>query len=486
MLGPHPVGVRPDWVTIRLTDRLVLSHCPKLNVARLRSRDGAEFHLLGLAVLADVAGASVAEVFSSKDSSEIEGWTGFWAGKWALISSSTCWQDASGCLGVYYRHAGDDVWISSSPALLSDHLPDTAPLPRIPWRVTHGKGMDWIPAPLTTREGIYKALPLRTVDPQTGAMRSVRFAAANKRAETGEQALASATRTIVANWAQSGFRERYVSLTAGLDTRTVLAAASAAHIDVRTCTTRTPSTARCDLALPPRLAACVGLSHQFFGPAGATQHEVESRSAAIAEHMDGATFHPMSTLFAMGADDFMHRHDRTIAGGNMYELGRCFFWDRFSRAGLGDTLPTADQLLAAFFPLPPEPLPFWREATRLWINSLLDPVPLDIDWRDRFYLDQRLGAWLSGIHRITDILDGAFFYPANCLWVFDLLLQHSIQERKEGCVQMRMIRDLAPGLSKFPVNPPRLSVRLKNAIRALLGAERARKLKAYARQLKRR
>ena len=147
VLGSMPITVRPDWVSIHLEARLVLSHCPKLRATRLQSLDGAEFYLLGLAILAEKAMTTIAETFPLKDASDIEDWTGFWAGKWALVSVNYCWQDASGCLGLYYRQVGGDFWISSSPVLLSDYLPHTPPTARIPWQVTHEKGMDWIPSP---------------------------------------------------------------------------------------------------------------------------------------------------------------------------------------------------------------------------------------------------------------------------------------------------------------------------------------------------
>lgn len=205
VLGPVPVTVRPDWVSIRLADRLHISCCPKLKIARLQSLDEAEYYVLGLAIPADKPMTSLSQSFETKNASEIEDWTGFWSGKWALISGGCCWQDASGCLGFYYRHAGGAVWISSSPALLSDYLPNTAASPRISWQVTHAKGMDWIPAPFTTRENIYKLLPGRTINPRTGVLGSVQFAEPNNSADADVQILVSTLQTILANWGRRTF-----------------------------------------------------------------------------------------------------------------------------------------------------------------------------------------------------------------------------------------------------------------------------------------
>src|SRR5262249_46510133 len=123
VLGHLPVRVRPEWESRQLTDRLFLSFCPKLRITRLQSSDGKVYYLLGLAVRADIPGCSIEEAFASRHSSEIEEWTGFWAGKWALISAERCWQDAAGLLGICYREAVGNVWISSSSAILGGYLP---------------------------------------------------------------------------------------------------------------------------------------------------------------------------------------------------------------------------------------------------------------------------------------------------------------------------------------------------------------------------
>src|SRR5690348_18487798 len=102
VLGPAPFRLRPDWVSTRISERLVLSHCPKLAVEKVQSADGVDYWLLGLAVPADVAGATVPERFSAIHSTAIEEWTGFWAGRWLLISANGLLKDGSGGLVVNY------------------------------------------------------------------------------------------------------------------------------------------------------------------------------------------------------------------------------------------------------------------------------------------------------------------------------------------------------------------------------------------------
>ena len=474
VLGPLPVRVRPEWESLQLADQLVLSLCPKLRAARLRSKDGKDYYLLGLAVLADVPGSSIERTFLSKHSSEIEEWTGFWAGKWVLISAERCWQDAAGMLGLYHRRTSAGVWISSSPAILGGYLPNVAPAARLPWKIAHEKGMDWIPAPLTTRENVFKLFALRSIDPQTGAIRPVRFTAAESSSTKDIRVLASTLKTLMGNWGQLDFRERAVGLTAGFDTRTVLAAATAANVSFEAFTDVYELIARADRELPPRLAARVGVVHRFENDSGIEINAVRARQAAIIAHMDRAIFHPTAAMCATGRADHMHDAGLTIAGGHGFEIGRCAQWARFFRAGLTARVPTPGDLLRSFFRARPKPLSLWTEAMAAWEQSLSDPVALDLDWRDRFYLEQRLGAWASTVQRTLDVLDGNFFYPANCLWVAHLMLQYSPKERRAGLAQRAAIRLLAPPLAELPYNPEPAAIRIRRTLAmACLVAKRA-------------
>jgi hypothetical protein len=486
VLGPAPVSIRPDWITVRIAEDLVLSHCPKLPVAPLRAADGGLYWLLGLAVPADER-ATIADLFPLKPSADIENWTSFWAGRWLLVSADWCLQDASGCLGTYYRKALGRVWISSSPALLGERLPDAPPAPCIPWRIANVRGIDWIPGPFTTREEVYKLLPQRTISPRDGAMRPVRSPALGLERRGGGRALATGIATVMANWAGGGFRQHFIGLTAGLDTRTVLAAACGARLDVRAFTAPYPTTQAPDLRLPPRLAAAAGIPHTLVRPAALDPATAEARWSAISEHMDGATYHPISQYLARCADSAMEDGASTFAAGNCFEIGRCIYWGKFARAGLGEAPPSAEQLLAVFMPRTnwrPDPLPWWQRAAEAWIASLSEPVPLALDWRDRFYLEQRLGSWHSNVARQPDLLDSARFYPANSLWMFRLLLQPSPEQREQGFAQREAIRILAPRLLRLPVNPRPLSERLRQGARSLLGPDNVQALKRLARLVK--
>lgn len=482
VLGPLPVLVRPDWRTIQIAKELVLSHCPKLRIEQLQSKDGVPHWLLGIAVRADEPMSTISDGFSLRDSAEIENWSGFWAGRWFVISAERCWQDVTGCFGIYHRRVDTGFWISNSPALLGDHLPGAPSAARLPWHIDDNKGIDWIPLPFSTREDIYRLLPLRTIGPQAGKIAPLHFAPQPVNAGEEIQTLISALKIIMTNWARAGFRERFVALTAGIDTRGILAAAVAAKIDFKAFTTRFPITLKRDLRLPPRIAARVQVSHTLRRLSAVDASEADAR--AIAEHMDGTGWHRSTMYIARHPYDLLKDRGQTVAHGNAFGgEGRCHYWAKLSILGR-ETPPTdPDHILDSFAyrsSWRPEPRALWRRAFQAWIDSLSDPLPLALDWRDRFYLEQRNGGWNSTTQAFWDMHDGTAFYPGNCLWVSHLFLLFSPEKRKQGFPQREAIRLLVPELLEFPINPKPISDRLRASVRDLLGPKIVHALKSLA------
>jgi hypothetical protein len=360
-------------------------------------------------------------------------------------------------------------------------LPGAPAAARLPWPIIDNKGIDWIPLPFSTREGIYKLLPLRTIGPQTGGTAPLRFAAPPLNAGEEMQAIVSALNTIMTNWAQAGFRERFMALTAGIDTRSVLAAAVAAKIDVEAFTTCFPITMKRDLRLPPRIAARVRVPHTLRRLRAVDASEADARIAAIAEHMDGTHWHRSTMYMARHAYDLLKDDGQTVAHGNVFGgEGRCFYWTKLSNLR-GEAPPTnPDHILDSFTfrsSWRPEPRELWRRAFQAWIDSLPDPLPLALDWRDRFYLEQRCGGWNSITQAFWDTLDGTTFYPGNCLWMTHLFLRFSPEKRKQGFPQREAIRLLAPELLDIPINPKPSSIRLRETVRDLLGPKIVHALK---------
>jgi hypothetical protein len=283
------------------------------------------------------------------------------------------------------------------------------------------------------------------------------------------------------NWARCDFSRRLVGLTAGLDTRTLLAAARSARIDVDAVTDAFPFMKACDIALPPRLARAIGVRYRLRKFAPVEAGEIESREAVISEHLDGAVGHPSFWHRARYDHAGVDEPRSAMASGICFEVGRCFYWSKFANFGDRRAPSDADEILSAFTHRSswrPEPLELWRQALQSWIETLPQPVPIAMDWRDRFYLDQRLGSWSCRVQRGNDFVERAVFNPANSLWIFHLLLQFPPSERAAGVTQKDAIRILEPRLMNFPINPVPLRQRIARNARRFAGSSIGRTLRS--------
>src|SRR6185436_2393491 len=117
---------------------------------------------------------------------------------------------------------------------------------------------------------------------------------------------------------------------------------------------------------------------------------VRDRLRQIAEHTDGEAFDMPPLNAARGFHEFAQDPDTLVLLGTTFELGRCFYDKEIAKGGLPAELPSAEALLAVAFPVPPKPYDWWLRAVRTWIVGLSDLLPLRMEWRDRFYLEQRL------------------------------------------------------------------------------------------------
>ena len=119
-------------------------------------------------------------------------------------------------------------------------------------------------------------------------------------------------------------------------------------------------------------------------------------------------------------------NDALSLGGNVWEVGRCYYHEKFAPE------------------LPPDSSE-WSAWLRATPSELLD-------WRDRFYVEQRLAGWLSSIEQGIDLTGRERLHVANCADLFSLLLSLPEPTRRSGRHQLELVRMLAPELARFPVN----------------------------------
>ena len=153
VIGPRCVepsvsGIDYSWQTISLGPNLWLSHCPHLKVEACRDADGQPWWVLGLAISSWNVGDTPSAAIARTSTAEVPALYPYWAGRWVLISADQLHLDASGLLGCFYgRDADQQVWVSSSPALLANLVLSGTDRTIDPRSLVYEQGISWFPPP---------------------------------------------------------------------------------------------------------------------------------------------------------------------------------------------------------------------------------------------------------------------------------------------------------------------------------------------------
>jgi hypothetical protein len=432
LLGPEPREVRPDWLTRPVSDGLHLSHCPTLPVA-------ATPHGL-------VVGDAIATVSP-------DGGPDTWSGRWIVIDDGALRLDTGGLLGCFTRVTDAGQWVSSSLEILRRLDPElTRHEDRLErnWRI-----MDWYPPPHSAVEGIARLLPSQALDVLTGEVRRVDLPLPNAVADAEADAeadqaasiervrsrLVRAIRGASALAAQDGGRV-WIGLTGGRDSRVVLAAAAAAGIEAMTYTFIREQTSQGDRDLPPKLAASVGFQHVRI-PLDVVD---PARAAEFDEHTGGGFTGGPQLQYSTGGWDRVEASAVALEGG-CFEMARCYYYDRLPRDLGVSAAKAADAILERFPTQRPDGVRAWAE----W--AFADGTEAGLDWRDRFYLEQRVGGWLSSGLQGFDISGRRQVHIANERSVLADLLSFPQPQRRRSAHEAALVQQMAPDLAAFPYNP---------------------------------
>ncbi len=452
VLGPRAVEPRPGW-RARRVGALTLSHCPDLRIEPVADAEGAEWCLIGLVSQSDPGRPDPPEAIRRSATGAVRDLYQTWAGRWMLVGNGRVHLDAAGLLGCYYRLDGGECWASSSAVLLI--RPEEAGTVEIdPRPLVHRHGVEWYPPPRSRFGPIRRLLPSQVLDLARGAVeprpllppleRHGYARIVERLEERLVTALARLPRVAGAHDTRREDARTWVPLTSGLDSRLVLAIAARLGMAQGTYTHERPGLSIGDRLYPPRLARAAGLPHRLVRPgrfSARAEREYDEHTGRQSADVD-------RRYYARGHWRFLRPGDLILRGGG-FESGRCFYYHRLREAS-GGALPDPEDV-AAWLGEP-------RSSTavaglREWLaHAAADPIE-GLDWRDRFYLEQRLGGWLSALEQSLDLIDATRFYVANSAAVYGLLLSLDPERRRTGEHQRELIRRLAPRLLELPFNP---------------------------------
>jgi hypothetical protein len=481
ILGPAHVDGLPNWQTTSVSEDIKLTVHPGLRVTQLRDANRS-LTLLGCMLDPHNPGGSDEDVlrrllagFSSIR--DLIGLTASYGGRWLIVATygTGAWlfTDALGLRQAFYtsQRYGGGIWGGSQPGTIAEILRLTIDEEAREFVDSYTFRSDpeyrW-PATATPYKEVRHLLPNHFLDLKTGASHRywpdgpLTALRASDALDMLAERLPGLVEAAVARF------DLVLGLTAGWDSRLVLAASRAVKEKI-TCVTvrqRTMPEGATDIATAARLMARLGFGHQIIRAPVTTSAAFSyrfKRSVCFA--------HEHYAADAEAIFDFTHARKVALTGSGA-EIGRCSFrsqlplsrWRRVTARDLA-RLQRIDAL------------PFAVKHFEYWLNELGDTHGINV--LDLFEWEQGHGNWLAMTQLEFDSAWCDIFTPYNSREVLVTLL--SVDERYRRKPHYRLFRDLMlrlwPEVLSEPINPERRT-RLPGRVRRRLSVmfERYRSL----------
>ena len=433
----------PGWRSQELGASVVLSHDPDLKV-----RSEGETVVLGEALLGDSTG------------------------RFVTIAGGELRLDTAGLLAVYYAVTPDGVVATSSPALARRILAAERDTLELRWsgavRRPSGKLLNWFPSPASSSIGVNRLLPDQALNLSTGEV--TRVGRPFEPFDDVEEASRILADQIGEATAALPDGRLCISLTAGLDSRVILAGlvASGRPFDAVTQQIGDSAAAADDIRIARELASRYGARHTVMRPRRTRVELIERRAA----HTDGSYVDADDLLVPNGQYGFLQDGVVVVRGG-CFEIGRRQLHDivgdvEFDAAGAA--------VFAERFGCSRDTHPSAVEALERWAAWRADH-PNGLDPADSFFLDQRLGGWFASLEQNLDAYPGRSINPANSYTAFTALLgSRDPDVLRSGEIQKRAAERLCCGILETPLNPS-ASTRPHDRVRRVLARHASRTIR---------
>jgi hypothetical protein len=462
VISKETVALDQDWRSVLLSNEFHLSYH---NDLRVRSETVADRRFI-----------VIGDAFSCGHDGAQHDLSHGRSGRFAWIEWPYLYQDSSALLPIYYADAPSGPLITSSLALAAKLAGADVIRRAIKWGA-----MNWTPPPDSFVAGVRKLLrdqrlfiPSASVEFED---RAIRPAASFDEAKT----LLASDLTNASRSVGESSETVYLALTAGLDSRTLLSSLLAAGVKFQCVTQTFQGVNRSDIEVAAQISRYLGVPHHVIGPKPRNDELVRAwREHTFETYRDADDAH----LIPQDQYRFL-QPGATLVRGGCFELGRRFYASRLKDLTFENA--SGADLWARFESDPPDAqavasLDAWLAWRRTHPNGL--------DLVDAYYLDQRVGGWLSALEHGLDMLPGISVPLANSGRILSSLVTPGEADRRAGRLQREVIGLLEPNLLRFPVNPVSFGDRagrivrrtertLKQALKRLLPTRLVDRLRSY-------
>lgn len=463
LLGPEPSVHSGGWPTVRVAAEYHLTVHPDLNLTQIGA-DGISLTLIGFMLNPHDPEATDSDVLQevlkrlSTGQSHVDATIDL-GGRWVLVietpTSLDLITDAVGHRQVFYTQVGDGgpLWCASQPLALAE-ITDRGISPE-------AKGLidsyvfrkyseyRW-PGYDSPYHGIHHLLPNHRLDLKTGAC--LRYWPDRPLPTMDMEAAVPAAAKILEGSLMAAARrfDLAVSLTAGLDSRVVCAAARGLFPDTPLVTVRQidKPADHADVTVAAQIAQRMGCRHDV------------AQSSLIIDDDFLAAFKQATALphyiYLPDAQAIykLYKRQRAVATGSMSEIGRLSFRKAHRKP---ETEPIDAHDLARLQKMDGQP--YALSAFDKWLSGIGEHYNLPL--LDLFEWEQGHGNWLAMCHMEFDIAWRELFTPFNCRQLLMILLGVDRRHRDspDYTLYRNIIAHLWPELLSVPINPHDISPR---------------------------
>ncbi len=391
--------------------------------------------------------------------------TNAFGGRWIMIvnDGSNCYlfNDAAGHRQVFYTMAdhGHGLWCASQPRMLAEvagcqisrearHFIDS-------YEFRKNAEYRW-PGYGSPYDEITHLLPNHYLNLGTGIRKRYWPSRSLKRTPL-EQAVETASKMLKGFMESAAHRfDLAVSLTAGLDSRVILAASRKVVANSPVMTVRQIDKPQdyADVTVASQVAAMIGLKHDVIPSSLIIDDDFLhcfKQNTALPHYIYAPDAHAIYNCY---------RRNRVAVTGSISEIGRLSFR---SQLGKPESEPIDAYDLARLQNMGRQPYAV-KEFDK-WLSGLgnIHNIPL----LDLFEWEQGHGNWLAMCHMEFDIAWKDLLAPFNCRDLLTLLLSVDSSHRNspEYTLFKKIIGTLWPELLRIPINPQK--IHRKNKIAAL-------------------
>jgi hypothetical protein len=470
ILGPRLVDTFASWQRLTIRGSWHLTVHPDLNVCCVQ-HNAKTLLLLGFILDPEHPQASDREILTALmpnfvRSPELFMQTARFGGRWILIvddgSTVVLFHDAAGLRQVFYTDVGStqQLWCASQPTTLAEIL----------GLQVDGDAQDFISSPDIRRNpeywwpgdsSLYKEvkhlLPNHCLNLESG--RCDRYWPSRKLPHLSLDRVVEDCSSILRGLLASAVNrfDLVVALTAGLDSRLVLAACHGIQDQVSYMTVKQLNNSLnndTDIMIASSLLRRLRLQHDLVLPAP----KGDELFLRIFDH-NVMPAHEIWSHDALALFDFYQLSKVTVTGG-VSEVARFYYrLPPHIKQGL------SGERLAVLAGMGNHP--FAVDHFNKWLNGIGEPYNVDV--LDLFYWEQRAGNWLAMCQLEYDIARKDTFTPYNCRQLLmNMLSADDIYRRPpQYALYKKMIQTLWPEVLAEPINPHRVRTRTQRLKRRM-------------------